>query len=368
MTDQQHRFEAIDTGNYVLEHYPGNDVLWITFDHAGLPEKIAVEERFGWAAPELIRHGWTVLAVKARKRDWFLKPDMAEFFRSDRFREIAEGKRKIILYGLSMGGFAALAFSTLIPGSVVFAISPQTTLHPQKVPWEKRFDYALGEDWDGPFADIATLTPAHAEAYILYSPLNKFDGPHVERISGFQPTTLLGLHGNAHVPAGMLKESGVLKKIVLALADGSFSEAFFDSLQDDLEASAAYHYYLGWETEDPAEREAALEKCLELAGELRYDFYRQRVAGLRLRLAAVEKDRTAAIAAYRELRECPGWDVSHKLKMLSARKLLRAGEFPTAREVITEIQQKHDAGHPKLIQLVERCEEAEQAAQEAQDG
>ena len=367
MTDLLNRFEAIDTGNYVLEHYPGDDVLWITFDHAGLPEKIEIEARFGWAAPELIRHGWTVLAVKARKRDWFLKPDMAAFFRSDRFREIAEGKRKIILYGLSMGAFAALGYSTLIPGSIVFAISPQTTLHPEKVPWEKRFDYALDEDWDSAFADIATLTPAHAEAYILYSPLNKFDGPHVERISAFQPTTLLGLRGNAHVPGGMLKESGVLKKIVQALADGSFSEAYFDSLQDDLEASAAYHYYLAWESEDPDEREAALKKCLELAGEIRYDFYRQRVAGLRLRLAAKDKNRPAAIAACEELRECTGWEITHKLKLMTARMLLRAGEHPTAREVITEIQQKHDAAHPKLLELVERCEQAEQAAQEAQE-
>ena len=378
MADAVNNFEAIDTGNYLLEHYPGNDILWITFDHAGLPEKIAVEERIGWAAPELIRYGWTVLAVKARKRDWFLKEDMARFFRSNQFRKIAEGKTRIILYGLSMGGFAALGYSTMIPGSTVFAISPQTTLHPKKVPWEKRFSYAMGENWDGPFADIATLDPAHGEAFVLYSPLNKFDGPHVDRIHDFQPLTLLGLRGNAHVPGGMLKESGVLKKIVQALADGTFSEDYFASLQDDLEASAAYHYYVGWESEDPEEREASLNKCLELAGDLRFDFYRQRVAGLRLRRAAEEKDSVAAIVAYHSLRLCNAWDASPKLKIMTARMLLRAGETAAAREVITEIQEKHIEGHPKLLQLIERCDEQEAEAkaeaasqadqQEAQNG
>ena len=359
MAEAVNKFEGIDTGNYLLEHYPGDDILWITFDHAGLPEKIDAEARIGWAAPELIRHGWSVLAVKARKRDWFLKPDMAAFFRSDRFREIAEGKTRIILYGLSMGGFAALGYSSLIPGSTFFAISPQTTLHPGKVPWEKRFDYAMGEDWESPFADIATLTPAHAEAFVLYSPLNKFDGPHVDRILDFQPLTLLGLRGNAHVPGGMLKESGVLKKIVQSLAAGTFSEQVFEGLREDLQASAAYHYYVAWESEDPQEREAALEKCMELAGELRFDFYRQRVAGLRLRRAAEDRDHEAAIAAYHQLRECPGWEITHKLKMMAARLLLRAGEYPTAREVITEIQDKHDAGDPKLLELVARCETGE---------
>ncbi len=342
-----------DIGPYLIEHHPGGDVLWITFDHAGLPKHQA-ESRVGWGVQALVPRGWEVLSVKARRADWFTQPQLAAFFRSNKFRRMVADKRRIILYGLSMGGFAALAYSTLIPGSVVFAISPQTTLHPDKVPWEKRFDYALGEDWSGPFGDVADLTPAQAEAYVLYSPLNKFDGPHVDRIAAFQPQTLLPLTGNAHVPGGMLQESGLLKKLVAAIADGPLTRATFDEMCGDLEDSAAYHYYAAQQAEDAETRDTEILRCLACASASRRDFYLQRCSGMRMRSAARAGDLDAVRESLDVLRKCQAWASSIKLKLMALRFLLRVEDHENAILVLEETSQDHPDGHPKLADLVDR--------------
>lgn len=357
----------IRTENYVLEHYEGDGVLWITFDHAGLPKHRA-DRRLGWAVPALTALGHSVLAVKAWRPDWFLGPDLAEFFRRPRFEAIRAGKRRVVLYGLSMGGFGALCYSTLVPGSTVVAISPQTTLHPGRVPWERRFDYARNEPWDGPFGDVDLLTPAHAEAYVIYSPRHRYDGLHIERISRFQPLTLLPLLGNAHVPGAMLQESGILKSIVRAVSAGAFSAEAFRAMESDLERSAAWHYYCGCDAENAAQRDASFARCLELAPAIRRDFYLQRIASARLRAAGKERDRGAAHDACRILRGLPGWDGSAQLKLVAARGLLRAGDASAARALVGEITARHPEGHPKLPQIMAEVERLEAAAAGVEGG
>ncbi|MFK7942125.1 MAG: hypothetical protein AB8B85_04300 [Paracoccaceae bacterium] len=344
------RPSAIHLENYLLDYLPGDHTLWITFDHAGLP-KHAAEGRLGWGLQELSRNGWSVLSVKARAADWFLKPDLAAFFASAEFARIAEGKTRIVLYGLSMGGFGALAYSTMIPGSVALAISPQSTLDPAKVPWEKRFDYALGEDWTGPLGDLNTLSPAHAEAYIIYSPDNKFDGPHIARLDRFGPLTLLPLAGNAHTPGGVLTEGGFLKSLIAAVAAGPIDASIFEDLAETLESSAAYHYFQGWENPDPEARNACFQRCLELAASEKQQYYRQRIAGCLMRSAAKERDQVGAMRQYKDLRKCAAWRGSISLKLMAARYLMRVEALEPARSLLTEIKKRHPEGHRKLADL-----------------
>lgn len=344
--------QVITLENYLLEYYAGDDLLWITFDHAGLP-KHAVDRRAGWGAPELARHGWSVLAIKARAADWFLKPDLRAFFEGPELAKLTEGRRRIILYGLSMGGFGALGYSTFLPGSVALAISPQTTLDPVKVPWEKRFDYALSEDWTGPMGDINELTPAHAEAYVLYSPGNKFDGPQMARLDRFGPLTRLPLPGNAHVPAGMLKESGILKDLVQAVAAGPFDAGIMDDLRVKLEQSASYHYFLACEIDDLVARETAMQHCLELADPPRQEYYRQRIAGDLIRAAAKSNDREGTLRHCKTLRQCDAWPATLPLKLLTARCLIRVDALEIAGDVIAEAERNHPEGHPRLTAMRE---------------
>lgn len=341
---------TIALDNYLLDHVPGDDVLWITFDHAGLPKHKA-ENRLGWGLQELAKMGHSVLAIKARAPDWFLKPDLATFFRSPEFGHVAKRKKRIILYGLSMGGFGAMAYSTRIPGSVVLAISPQTTLDPAKVPWEKRFDYALGENWTGPLGDINALKPAHAEAYAIYCPANKFDGPHMDRLDRFGPITHLPLIGNAHTPGGLLMEGGLLKEVVRAVAAGPIDAGIFQQNHAALDGSAAYHFYTACEVQDPDARAEGFERCLQRASPARVEFYRQRIVGFQMRVAAKDRDRAVTEHHYKALRKCVGWRSSITLKMMAARYLLRAGGLDRMGELLAEIVKRHPEGHPKLADL-----------------
>ncbi|MEM7743457.1 MAG: hypothetical protein AAF409_07075 [Pseudomonadota bacterium] len=361
MTD----IDEIALENYLIEIHPGDDTLWITFDHTSLSNDTA-EGRSGWAAAELVKHGWSVLAVKAHADDWYLKPDIAAFFQSARFAELRAGKRRVILCGLSMGGFGALACSTLVPGSVVLAISPQTTLDPEKVPWETRFDYVLGEDWTGPWGDIEDLAPAHSEAYVLYSPLDTFDGSHVDRLNAFGPITPLRLLGDAHLPGGVLTDTALFKDIVQAIGAGPMTQAEFDALCDNHGDSAAYHYDLAQVATDQATRDAALDRCVALAVPEQRDFYAQRAASLRMRTAAQDQDLVGALVALDDLRECKAWPHKVTLKLMALRFLLRVEAHEDAELVLEEINQDHPQGHPKLADLARRIERLE-ALEEAVD-
>lgn len=343
--------------NYLLDHVPGDQTLWITFDHAGLPKHKA-ENRLGWGVHELAKHGWSVLSIKARAPDWFLKPDLVRFFDSPAFADIARDKIRVIFYGLSMGGFGALAYSTFVPGSVVLAISPQTTLDPAKVPWEKRFDFALGEDWTGPLGDINSLTPAHAEAYVIYCPANKFDGPHMERLTRFGPITQLPLIGNAHTPGGLLMEGGLLKAIVRAVGAGPMDPGILDQMHHKLDGSAAYHFFTACNAEDPATRAAEFARCLDLAAPSRREFYRQRILSFQMRLAAKARDPQATEAHYKALRKCGGWRDAITLKLMALRYLLRAHSLDRAEALLAEIAKRHPEGHPKLADLQRQFDEA----------
>lgn len=351
------QLNLVQLKHYVLDWVPGNEVLWITFDHAGLPKHRA-EGRIGWGIQELAKHGWSVLAIKAREPDWFLKPDLAEFFRGPSFSKLIKSKKRVILYGLSMGGFGAFVYSTMVPGSVVLAISPQSTLDPAKVPWEKRFDYALGEDWTGPIGDVNTLTPAHAEAYVLYCPGNKFDGPHMDRLDRFGPITYLPLDGNTHTPGGLLMEGGFLKALVAEVAKGPIDESIFDLLEEELKSSAAYHFFRGSEETDQARRDDAFARCLELAPANRLQFYMQRIAGFQMRCASKDGDATRTHRHYMELRKCEAWRESVTLKLMAARYLLRVQAVDTAAKLLKEIRHFHPEGHRKLPDVQQRYEDA----------
>lgn len=279
------RFDTRD-GNYQIESYDGSDVLWITFDHAGLPNNL-IDERNGWGSAPLLKLGVSVICMKARHRCWYTRSDAIDFFQSDWFQAQCKGKKRVILYGLSMGGFAGLVYSSFIPNSVVLALCPQTTLN---VPWENRPHVVLDEDWNGPYSDFNKVSAAYSHVYVIYSRGNAKDKRHVDRIAHHHSITALEVAGSSHHPIGPLIEVGNMSKILRAITEGRFSKDYFDSLAPFLENSPTEHLNRAEDSADKTFRDVSFARARELSALGDLTKLNQKIVQLRLQWAVKEDD------------------------------------------------------------------------------
>jgi hypothetical protein len=168
------------TDNYFIDFCKGNNCLFVTFEPFGDILARPDGSRKPWGLDFLKKRGFSIIGVKPKQVDWYRKADLHAFFRSAAFIEFIGGFEKVVFYGGSMGGFAALTFADVAPGCIVIAHNPQTTLDPTKVPWESRFPVGSAEDWSGDFADAAIGAQKASKVFVSYDPFDALDRRHVE--------------------------------------------------------------------------------------------------------------------------------------------------------------------------------------------
>lgn len=202
--------------------------LVVSFDNlseAGNPRF----DREAWAGKFCADNNWSHLGVFAQTPSWFrdnlLIGFMEKLAKDGFFREFDQ----VAFCGTSMGGFAALTFSRLAPGSTVVAFSPQTTLAKQLVPWERRFAKGRVQDWSLSYSDAAEHTHKATKIYVIYDPFFEPDRKHFERLSGNNVIPLRGF-GLGHKSALVLKRMDCLKPVMRGGIEGTLTTSEFYQL------------------------------------------------------------------------------------------------------------------------------------------
>ena len=157
--------------------------LLVTFDNLSNVSDRSIEREpwaFKFARDENISH----LGIMAQVSDWYRDETLIT-----RMQELAasgffDGFDRVVFAGVSMGGYAAIAFASLVPGAHVISVNPQSTLDPDLVPWETRYENGQRQDWTLPLGDAADLTAGLARVNIFYDPYHDLDHQHVGRFSG----------------------------------------------------------------------------------------------------------------------------------------------------------------------------------------
>ncbi|MFA5122267.1 tetratricopeptide repeat protein [Zavarzinia sp.] len=168
---------------YFLDFVESGSTLVMVFPPFGQARGSAVQNSPAWGASFITRRGYSLLGFKPAQPDWFRCRELHQFLRSPRFIEFLQSFERVVLYGGSMGGYAALSFSALVPNAEVLALSPQSTLDPRLVPWETRWvEAGQRRDWNGDFADAARHCASAARAVVTYDPRFELDRKHVERL------------------------------------------------------------------------------------------------------------------------------------------------------------------------------------------
>lgn len=213
--------DVFRSDNVVVRCVPAEDVSrWVvTFDNYGIGRGF---DRAGFGEDFLRSSGVSAIHVLGRGDDWYQYPEMAEVM--EVVREVTVGSDRVMTYGSSMGGYAAIRFADAAGAHAVLAISPQYSIDPAKAPFETRWlQEACRIAWlpeiDGPIR--CDCLPV-----IVFDPSGD-DRRHVEMIAAETAIQPIDLLHSGHPSATYLSELGLLGPLVLKMLSGTLDLAVF---------------------------------------------------------------------------------------------------------------------------------------------
>lgn len=191
----------------------------VTFDNYGIGHGF---DRPGFGQAWLQAQNISAIHVMGRAEDWYQYEDMEDALAA--VRTAVAGASRVITYGSSMGGYAAIRFADAAGAHAALALSPQYTLDPavashdwrwsqdvSRIPWIKA--------WNGPLKK-------GPQVVAVYDPCG-MDGWHGRRIAEDVDAVLIGLPHTAHPVATFLSEIGLLTDLVMRVLNGDLDAAAF---------------------------------------------------------------------------------------------------------------------------------------------
>lgn len=202
------------TANVLVRRVACPDLTrWIvTFDNYGLGPGF---DRPGFGEAFLQSHGISAIHVMGCKDDWYQYPEMVEACAA--VRDAVAGADRVMTYGSSMGGYAALRFAEAVGANAVLALSPQYSIQREHLPQETRWqEDAERIDWQA-FSHDPIRTRAKPIVILDSLGPDRWQG---ERIAQDADATLIELPHTGHPVTTYLSEIGLLTSIVLMALNG----------------------------------------------------------------------------------------------------------------------------------------------------
>ncbi len=227
--------ESFPAEHYFVRHDScGSDILVITFERAGGKQVRPNPNRPGWGSQFIRKKEFDGLYIMPAFVDWYRQPSLVKVFRFLKLSGFFERYKRVVTYGSSMGGYAALLFSEIIRPDAIVAFNPQTTLDKAIVPWENRFDRGLVQDWSGTASDACNTIWQEADVTVVVDPFNTRDMRHARRLLKAAPDIrLLKVPFGGHETANALRDLGAISTISEKLLRGTFEpQEFYAAVRD----------------------------------------------------------------------------------------------------------------------------------------
>lgn len=207
--------------NVVVRSVPAADVSrWVvTFDNYGIGHGF---DRPGFGEEFLRLSGVSAIHVMGRREDWYQYPEMAEAMAVVKAATV--GADRVMTYGSSMGGYAALRFADAAGAHAVLAISPQYSIDPQKTPFETRWlQDSQRICW---LPEVDGRIVSEVRPVVVFDPTIE-DGRQVARIQEDIDIWPIRLPYASHPATTYLGEIGLLKSLVLQTLSGELDAVSF---------------------------------------------------------------------------------------------------------------------------------------------
>lgn len=174
----------------------------------------------GWGTKSFTKRRIAHVCVFHRDEDWHQN---AEFFQAmQACRAFFGPAPQLTSYGFSMGGYGALLGAQALDAARAIAISPQSSIDPNTVRFERRYvaQWAKMDSWHH---DLRAHVDDKRDYVVLVDPLHMKDRKHEARLPKPAKYTRILLHGAGH--AG-----------IQALVEMGRAEALFGFLRGDIAA------------------------------------------------------------------------------------------------------------------------------------
>ena len=161
--------------------------------------------------------------VIARDNDWYQDPGIMDAMAE--IRSVSGRYDRVVAYGSSMGGYAALRLGGMAGAQAALALSPQFSIDPAVVPWEKRWPESSKQFipvWEG-----TLKLPILDEAYVAYDPVD-LDRRHAGLFAAHIRFTPIRLPHCGHPVTGVLAELGLLQTLIRSVCGRDFDAAGFE--------------------------------------------------------------------------------------------------------------------------------------------
>jgi|KBSMisStandDraft_5_1062788.scaffolds.fasta_scaffold35435_5 hypothetical protein len=298
----------------------------VTFDSYHEP---AGTDRPGFGEAFFQAEDITAIHVMSDCNDWFQHTEIKDALLI--IKEACLGAERILAYGSSMGGYAALRFAGAIGAHAALALSPQYSLDPRKVPFETRWASDRRRIRFLPWID-GPIQPGPSRIFAYDSALAA-DRCHAELLTAAAPMTAITLPHAGHPVGGFLNDIKLLRPLVLTALDGSFDPQRFRNAAHKRRTRSA-HWLAHLADRQPVRRFALGVALAQRASEMAPDH--PALHDVLARRLAVAGDYAGAIAAHkRAIAIEPIVDYRWGL----SKTLHQAGQLTDALKVAEEIQQ-----------------------------
>jgi pimeloyl-ACP methyl ester carboxylesterase len=158
------------------------------------------------------KYGYASVVVTSGRNHWYQTPDIEGLMAS--LREVSAGYDRVLTYGSSMGGMAALMFAPRLQAEAV-AYSPLYSNDPKIVPFEHRYRADV--------TDIEFIYPpatmSGVRGTVLYDPMSR-DRLHIDLLRRHEGLKFIPLPFSGHPCTVYLAETGALSRLSRQLLDG----------------------------------------------------------------------------------------------------------------------------------------------------
>lgn len=219
---------------------PAGDKLIVTFRH-----RTSQDGAFSTPKPvrRFVDRKYAHLHLQSRLNDWYINAETEAFER--RLQEISKPFGRVVATGFSMGGYAVMRFSRALGVKHAILISPQFSIAPSVVPFDKRYrDNAAG--FDPVLGDVASRARRRMTGVILVDPFRKLDMRNTKLIGrAFPRLSVCRLAGGGHPATGVLAETTGFGPVQAKLLSGRIDPSEILALhRAKRHGSAAYWMHL----------------------------------------------------------------------------------------------------------------------------
>jgi hypothetical protein len=205
----------LDNGHSLIRHHrtsrQASRVLAVTFDEMFLNDL----DKPGFGQDFLLKSGHDVVTVRKRKELWYQDLSV-ETFRAA-VAPVASSYDRVVTYGVSMGGFAALLFAGAIDASAL-ALSPRVSILPNlpaTAAAPRRGTVPLRH------IHLADAPKGSGTMLVVYDPLTRLDQAYLEAevLPAFPEARIVPVPRGGHPVSQALSQMGLLSALVLAFLE-----------------------------------------------------------------------------------------------------------------------------------------------------